>query len=134
MIAGMDIDPARIEGLSDIDIGAQIVIGGLRQVGRILRNIDGGERMQTYGNAVCFSTGANGFTAFRCEGYKRIWARIQPAIDVVETMGCGPEQSVFDGFLDTNINTYTVDNLHVSSSSPALWCIKMFHSSICLIS
>jgi len=80
--------------------------------------------MQAHGNAGGFRTGANGLTAFRCERDKRLRARIQPEIDVVEPMGCSPEQSVFDGFLDANINTYTVDNLYVSSS-PARWCITM---------
>ena len=47
MIAGMDLDPARIEGFGDIDRGAHIVIGSLRQVGRVLRNIDSRERIST---------------------------------------------------------------------------------------
>ena len=71
MIAGMDIDPAGMEGFGDIDIGAQILIGSLRQVGCVLRNIDGGERVQTDGNAGGFRTGANGLTPFRGEGDKR---------------------------------------------------------------
>src|SRR5262249_3090637 len=117
-----DLDPAGIQGLGNIDIGAQILIGSLRQVGRVLRNIDGGERMQTYGNASGFRTGTNGRTAFRGEGDKRLRARIQSEIDVVEPMGGSPAQSVFDGFLAANINPYTVDDLHVSSS-PAGLCL-----------
>src|SRR5262245_54750538 len=76
--------------------------------------------MQPYGNAGGFRTGANGLTAFRCEGDKRLRTRIQPEIDVVEPMGCGPEQSVLDRFHDDNIKPYTIDNLHVASSSPAV--------------
>src|SRR2546428_12146927 len=129
MIAGMNINPARVQGLGDIDIGAQILIGGLRQVGRVLCNVDGGKRMQTDGNAGGFRRGANGLTACRGEGDKRLRARIQPEIDVVELMGGGPAQAVFDGLLDANINPYAVDNRHVSSS-PARWCLTMVRTSL----
>jgi hypothetical protein len=119
MIASMDIDPARIEGLGNIDVGVQVVIGGLRQVGRILRNIDGGERMQAHRYPGGFRLGTQGRTAFRGEGAKRLRARIQPEIDVAEPMGGGPAQAVFDGVPGTNINPNTVDQRH-SSSSPAV--------------
>ena len=66
------------------------MIGGLRQVGRILCNVDGGERMQTDGNTGGFRLGAYGRAAFRGEGDKRLRTCIQPEIDVMEPMGGGP--------------------------------------------
>src|SRR6266849_8305714 len=63
--------------------------------------------------------GTQGRTAFRGEGAKRLRARIQPEIDIVEPMGSGPVQAVFHGVLDANINTDTIDQWH-GSSSPAV--------------
>jgi len=45
MVAGMDFDPAGMEGPGNIDIGAQRVIGGLRQVRGELRS-------RTWGRAI----------------------------------------------------------------------------------
>src|SRR5262249_15729648 len=100
----------------DIDIGAQILIGSLCDVRRILGNVDGGKRMQADRNPVGFGLGTQGRTAFCSKGVKRLRARIQPEIDIVQPMGSGPAQAVFDGVLDANINTDTVDQLHGSSS------------------
>src|SRR5262249_3597919 len=119
MIAGMDIDPARVEGLGDIDIGAQVLIGRLCQIRRIFCNIDGGERMQAHGNASGFRLGPQGRTALCSEGGKRLRARIQPEIHVAESMGGSPAQTVFDGVLGANINPDAIDQRH-GSSSPAV--------------
>src|SRR5215468_6379784 len=113
----MDIDPAGIKGLGDVDIGAHILVGSLCQVGRELRNIDGGERMQAYDNAGVFRLGPQSCTAFRGEGVKRFRTRIQPEIDIVEPMGGGPVQTVYDGKLGANINPDTVDQRHGFSST-----------------
>src|SRR5215831_2957295 len=74
--------------------------------------------MQADRNPVGFRPGTQGRAALWSEGVKRLRARIQPEIDIVEPMGSGPAQAVFDGLFDANINTDTVDQLH-GFSSPA---------------
>ena len=96
--------PLRLEARRQIDIGAQILIGGIAQERRDLRNVDGGQGMEAEVQAVALAGFGDARAALIIEALHGIGRDVGLGIEIVDAMAGRPGDAVLERDAAAEVN------------------------------
>jgi hypothetical protein len=92
----MDDDPLRGEPARDIDIGLEIFVDRLADIGRVFRDIHRRQRVQAEMDAALNAGGADRCAAPLVEAGQRVGGSVELDVDVAHVVALGPGHCIFE--------------------------------------
>ena len=114
----MDDDPLGAEAPPEVDVGPEVLLGGLGQQRRGLRDVDGGGGVQAEVDAVTLAGGAQGRHARgRPRGGRvgMVGRALQAGVDVMNAVGGRPREAVLQAPAPSEIHADPLAQRHGSS-------------------